>query len=156
MIGGTGPNASANGCALWLSFIRKMGNPSVEAPHPIGPKRLKDNCMTPVVAARKGLKTDEQKMEVKKLEEEAIFSAGDHVSRTACQSSLYVESAIQDFLAVKWADCKWDDADAPEEIDENTGQVKKKKKKRVGDTRISELFWGPKARQDEGIRSGVR
>ena len=35
-----------------------------------------------------------------------------------------------------------------------TGLPIKKKKKSGGDARITELFWGPKARQDEGIRSG--
>src|SRR5271170_5432626 len=40
-------------------------------------KKLKDNCMVPVMAARKGMKTDEQKAEIKKLEEEAIYSAAE-------------------------------------------------------------------------------
>ena len=116
-------------------------------------KRLKDNCMTPVMAARKGTKTDEQKAEIKKLEEEAIFNAAT-MFRELLVNLPFMSSAIQDFLCVKWADCKWDDPNEPEEIDENTGQIKKKKKKRIGDSRISELFWGPKARQDEGIRGG--
>jgi len=116
-------------------------------------KRLKDNCMVPVVAARKGLKTDEQKAEVKKLEEEAIFNAAT-MFRELLVNLPFMSSSIQDFLSVKWQECKWEDPNEPEEIDENTGQPKKKKKKRPGDQRITELFWGPKARQDEGIRSG--
>ncbi len=116
-------------------------------------KRLKDNCMTPVMAARKGLKTDEQKAEVKKLEEEAIFNCA-NMFRELLINLPFMSSAIQDFLGVKWDDCKWDDPNEPEEIDEATGLPKKKKKKKAGDQRITELFWGPKARQDEGIRSG--
>jgi hypothetical protein len=117
-------------------------------------KKLKDNCMTPVVAARKGLKTDEQKAEVKKLEEAAIF---DCVSlfRDLLVNLPFMSSAIQDFLRVNWQECKWEDPNEKEEIDEDTGlPIRKKKKKSSGDTRITELFWGPKARQDEGIRSG--
>jgi hypothetical protein len=118
-------------------------------------KRLKDNCMVPVMAARKGLKTDEQKAEVKKLEEEAIFSAA-AMFRELLVNLPFMSSAIQNFLAIDWRDCKWEDPNEKEEIDENTGLPvrKKKKKKTSGDQRISELFWGPKARQDEGIRSG--
>src|SRR5580704_5842682 len=117
-------------------------------------KKLKDNCMTPVMAARKGLKTDEQKAEVKKLEEEAIFNAA-MMFRELLVNLPFMSSAIQEFLGVKYEDCKWEEpgADA-EEIDDATGLAKKKKKKKSGDGRITELFWGPKARQDEGIRSG--
>jgi hypothetical protein len=118
-------------------------------------KRLKDNCMVPVLAARKGLKTDEQKAEVKKLEEEAIFSAAE-MFRELLVNLPFMSSAIQDFLSVDWRDCKWeDDSDKEEKVDEDTGlAVRKKKKKTMADERITELFWGPKARQDEGIRSG--
>ncbi len=117
-------------------------------------KRLKDNCLTPVIAARKGLKTDEQKAEVKKLEEEAIFAAAE-MFRDLLVNLPFMSSAIQDFLYIDWQDCKWDDEGEKEEIDEDTGlPIRKKKKKRSGDQRVTELFWGPKARQDEGIRSG--
>ena len=117
-------------------------------------KRLKDNCMTPVVAARKGLKTDEQKAEVKKLEEDAIFNAA-NMFRELLVNLPFMSSAIQDFLAVNWQDCKWEEEKKEEEFDPDTGlPIRKKKKKGSGDTRITELFWGPKARQDEGIRSG--
>jgi len=116
-------------------------------------KKLKDNCMIPVMAARKGLKTDEQKTEVKKLEEESIFNAA-AMFREMLTNLPFMSSAIQDFLYVNWEDCKWEDPNEPEEIDEDTGLPKKKKKKKAGDQRITELFWGPKARQDEGIRSG--
>jgi hypothetical protein len=117
-------------------------------------KRLKDNCMTPVVAARKGMKSDAEKAALKKLEEEAIFNAA-FMFRELLVNLPFMSSAIQDFLGVTWEDCKWDDPNEVEEFDEDTGLPKKKKKKRTsGDTRITELFWGPKARQDEGIRSG--
>ncbi len=116
-------------------------------------KKLKDNCMIPVMAARKGTKTDEQKAEIKKLEEESIFNAA-AMFREMLINLPFMSSAIQDFLGVNWEECKWEDPNEKEEIDEDTGLSKKKKKKKQGDTRITELFWGPKARQDEGIRSG--
>jgi hypothetical protein len=116
-------------------------------------KKLKDNCMVPVTAARKGTKTEEQKAELKKLEEDAIFNSA-HMFRELLVNLPFMSSAIQDFLYVNWQECKWDDPSDTEEIDEDTGLPKKKKKKKAGDVRITELFWGPKNRQDEGIRSG--
>jgi hypothetical protein len=113
--------------------------------------------MTPVVAARKGLKTDEQKTEVKRLEEIAIFAAA-AMFRDLLVNLPFMSRAIQSFLNVAWQDCKWEEPeDDKEEFDEDTGLPIKKKKKKSGsggDQRITELFWGPKARQDEGIRSG--
>jgi hypothetical protein len=118
-------------------------------------KRLKDNCMTPVMAARKGMKTDAEKAELKKLEEESIFNAASML-RELLINLPFMSSAIQDFLGVNWQECKWEDPNEKESFDEETGLPLKKKKKKSGggDTRITELFWGPKARQDEGIRSG--
>jgi hypothetical protein len=120
-------------------------------------KKLKENCMTPVTEARKGLKTDEQKATVKRLEETAIFNAAT-MFRELLVNLPFMSSAIQDFLSVSWQDCKWEDpTEEQDDIDEDTGlpkERKKKKKKSAGDMRITELFWGPKARQDEGIRSG--
>ncbi len=117
-------------------------------------KKLKDNCMTPVMAARKGMKTDAEKAELKKLEEEAIFNAA-QMFRELLINLPFMSDAIQDFLGINWQDCKWEaPTDNEEEFDEYTGLPKKKKKKKSGDARIIELFWGPKARQDEGIRSG--
>ena len=119
-------------------------------------KKLKDNCLVPVVAARKGMKTDEEKAELKKLEETAIFNCVE-MFRELLINLPFMSSAIQDFLGVNWQDCKWDEDDSDkEEFDDVTGlPIKKKKKKGGGDTRVTELFWGPKARQDEGIRSGT-
>ncbi|MER2519150.1 MAG: hypothetical protein ABTQ34_00480 [Bdellovibrionales bacterium] len=116
-------------------------------------KKLKDNVMPPITLARKGAKTDEQKKELKALEEEAIFNAA-QMFRELLTNLPFMSSAIQSFLGVNWQDCNWDDPNAQEEIDEDTGLPIKKKKKKGGDTRVTELFWGPKARQDEGIRSG--
>ena len=117
-------------------------------------KRLKENCMKPVVLARKGMKTDAEKAEVKKLEEEAIFAAAT-MFRELLINLPFMSDAIQDFLYITWEDVKWDEPNTADEIDELTGlPVKKKKKKSSGDGRITELFWGPRARQDEGIRSG--
>lgn len=118
-------------------------------------KKLKDNCMVPVMAARKGMKTDEEKAELKKLEEKAIMQAA-VMFRELLVNLPFMSQAIQEFLSVDWRECKWDEPEGEEEIDEYTGlPIKKKKKKQgAGDMRIAELFWGPKARQDEGIRSG--
>ena len=118
-------------------------------------KRLKDNCMVPVMQARKGNKTDEEKAELKKTEEKAIFEAAT-MFRQLLLELPFMSKSIQEFFSVDWNDCNWEDESAAEEIDEYTGlPVKKKKKKKSGgDTRLTELFWGPKARQDEGIRSG--
>lgn len=118
-------------------------------------KKLKDNCMKPVMQARKGLKTDEEKEEVKRLEEISINEAAG-MFRELLANFPFISSAIQDFLYIRWEDCKWEDpADEVDQIDEETGLViKKKKKKGEGDKRIIELFAGPKDRQDEGIRSG--
>ncbi len=117
-------------------------------------KKLKDNCMVPVMAARKGAKTDEEKAALKELEEKSIFAAAE-MFRELLLNLPFMSKAIQDFLSVDWQECNWDD-DSADEIDEYTGlPIKKKKKKSgAGDLRITELFWGPKARQDEGIRSG--
>jgi hypothetical protein len=95
-------------------------------------KRLKDNCMTPVVAARKGLKTDEQKTEVKRLEEIAIFAAA-AMFRDLLVNLPFMSSAIQSFLNVAWQDCKWEEPeDDKVEYDEDTGLPIKKKKKKSG------------------------
>ncbi len=117
-------------------------------------KKLKDNCMVPVMAARKGMKTDEEKAEIKHLEEESILKAVE-MFREIMTNFPFISSAVQDFLYISWEDCKWEEPeDNKEEIDEETGLPIKKKKKKSGDQRMTELFWGPKARQDEGIRSG--
>ncbi|HUY68764.1 MAG TPA: hypothetical protein VMV79_05635, partial [Alphaproteobacteria bacterium] len=110
-----------------------------------------DNCMVPVVRARKGNKTDEDKAELKKLEEEAIFNAA-AMFREMLVNLPFMSSAIQEFLGLTWQDVKWEEPEK-EEFDEETGLPIKKKKKKT-DGRVTELFWGPKARQDEGIRSG--
>lgn len=113
--------------------------------------KLKDTCMKPVNEIRKGMKTDEDKALVKKLEEEAIYICAD-MFRDILHNFPFMAQAAQDFLGVKWNELTWDEP--PEELDEFGNPVKKKKKKGSGDIRIMELFWGPKARQDEGIRSG--
>src|SRR5580693_7161578 len=105
-------------------------------------KRLKDNCMTPVIAARKGMKTDAEKAELKKLEEESIFNAA-AMFRELLVNLPFISSAIQDFLCVEWRDTKWEDPNEKEEFDEDTGLPIKKKKKKTSDTRITEFFWGP-------------
>ncbi len=120
-------------------------------------KRLKENCMVPVMAARKGMDTDAQKEEVNKLEEESIYNAAT-MFRDLLANFPFISSALQDFLYVNWEEVNWPTAgDDGEQIDEETGlPINKKKKRRSGsDDRITTLFWGPEERQDEGIRSGV-
>lgn len=114
-------------------------------------QRLKDNCAAPVEAMRKGMKTEEQKAEVKQLEEKAIYVAAG-LFRDILYNFPFLSSAAQDFLGVRWDELTWEEA--PEELDELGQPINKKKKRSSGDMRIMELFWGPKARQDEGIRSG--
>ena len=117
-------------------------------------RKLKDNCMAPVMEARKGMNTDEQKAAVRKMEEESIFNAA-QMFRDILTNFPFISSAIQDFLYVTWEDTKWpEEGSDDDEYDEETGLLKKKKKRTSGDTRITELFWGPRERQDEGIRSG--
>ena len=118
-------------------------------------RKVKDNCMVPVMEARKGMNTDEQREAVRKLEEEAIFNTA-QMFRDILTNFPFISSAIQDFLYVSWEACKWpDEEDEKDGYDEETGLViKKKKKKSGGDSRVTELFWGPRERQDEGIRSG--
>jgi len=116
-------------------------------------KKLQDNCQPPVQAMRKGMKTEEEKAEVKRLEETAIAQCA-AMFRELLVNLPFVSKAMQDFLCVKWDDCGWDEAPEEEEFDEETGLPKPKKKKTKTDGRITELFWGPKQRKDEGIRSG--
>jgi len=116
-------------------------------------KRLKDNCMVPVKEARKGTKTPEQKATLKKLEEEAIYSAAG-MFREMLENFPFMSSSIQDFLGVNWEDVGYKEEKEEEDEDEEHGRKKKKKGESETDKRITELFWGPKIRQDEGIRSG--
>jgi hypothetical protein len=117
-------------------------------------KKLKENCMVPVNEMRKGMKTEEEKARVRELEEEAIFNAAG-MFRELLINLPFVSSAVQELLYVNWEECKWDEGEEPDEIDEETGlPLPKKKKKKNTDTRLAELFWGPRARTDEGIRSG--
>src|SRR5262245_28677271 len=71
-------------------------------------KRLKDNCMVPVEAIRKGMKTEEQKREVKRLEEEAIYEAAG-MFRDILYNFPFMSASIQEFLGVKWNELKWDE-----------------------------------------------
>ncbi len=87
------------------------------------------------------------------LEEEAIVSAA-NMFRELLANLPFISSAVQDFLYVNWQECRWEEPDEDGEKIERAGLPHKKKKKKSGDTRIVELFWGPRARQDEGIRSG--
>jgi hypothetical protein len=116
-------------------------------------RKLKDNCMVPVMEARKGMQTDEQKEAVRELEETAIVAAA-NMFRDTLTNLPFISTGIQDLLYVYWEDVKWDPEGDEDQMDESTGLMKKKKKKSAGDARITELFWGPKERQDEGIRSG--
>lgn len=68
--------------------------------------KLKDNCMVPVMEARNGMNTDEQRQTVAKLEEEAIFNAA-QMFRDILTNFPFISSAVQDFLYVYWKDCKW-------------------------------------------------
>ncbi|NDE90553.1 MAG: hypothetical protein EB059_05365 [Alphaproteobacteria bacterium] len=112
-------------------------------------QKLKDTCMVPVEAIRKGHKTDEEKAAISVLEEKAIFICAE-MFRDILHNFPFISSTVQNFIGVKWDELTWDEN--TNELDEFGTVVKKKK--RSGDTRFIELFWGPKARNDEGIRSG--
>lgn len=112
-------------------------------------KKLKDNCMSPVMAARQGMDTDEQKEVVRQMEEAAIVNAAE-MFRDILSNLPFMSSAIQDFLYIYWEDLKWPE----DEVDEATGEKKKAPKMKTSEIRITELFWGPTDRQDEGVRSG--
>jgi hypothetical protein len=114
-------------------------------------QELKDTCLKPVDAIRKGHKTDDEKSAIKTLEEESIFHLA-AMFREILHNFPFMSSAAQEFLGIKWNELSWEEP--TEEIDEFGNPVKKKKRVGSGDARIMELFWGPKARQDEGIRSG--
>jgi hypothetical protein len=116
-------------------------------------KNLQEACAPPVELIRKGLKTEEQKSEAKQLEETAINRSA-ALFRELLVNLPFISKAMQDFLYVKWEECAWEEEEKAEEIDENTGLPKPKKKKVKTDGRVTELFWGPKLRTDEGIRSG--
>jgi len=132
------------------SLYREHGEPERAAELGAIAAKLKETCNVPVTYMRNGLKTDEQKAEVKRLEEEAIgICAG--MFRDILYNFAFISSAIQTFLGIVWSDLTWDEP--PEEFDE-FGNAKPKKKRSSGDTKILELFWGPQARPDEGIRSG--
>ncbi len=113
-------------------------------------KRLKENIMVPVEAMRKGMKTPEEKARVKQLEEDAIYVCAG-LFREILFDFPFISSAVQSFIGVRWDELSWDEA--PEEFDE-FGNPGTRKKRSSSDDRIIELFWGPRARQDEGIRSG--
>ena len=100
-------------------------------------ERLEDNCMNPVIAARKGVKTDEEKAEVKRREELSILEAV-RMFRYLLADLPFISSAIQDFLYTYWEDVRWQEGD----------------EEKANNARITELFWGPRQWQDEGIRSG--
>ncbi len=141
-------------CFRTISNIYRENDEAERAEQALGwVIKLKDNMKPPVTLARKGAKTDEQKKELNRLEEKAIFNAA-QLFRELLTNLPFMSSAIQSFLGVNWKDCNWEDSDAPEEIDEDIGFPKKEQKEKSVDPRIAELFWGPKTQRDEGIRSG--
>ncbi len=103
-------------------------------------RKLNEIFLGPARMGQKGVKTDEEKAALAKIEEEAIF-AGVVIWQEMLNSLPFISEQLQSYLDIKWADINPQD---------------EKKMQQMGniDPRATELFWGPKGRYDEGIRSG--
>lgn len=114
-------------------------------------KKLQSNCQPPVEAMRKGMKTDEQKAEIKRLEEVAIAECA-VMFRELLVNLPFISQSMQDLTYTAWDECKWEEP--PQQGDSDADGDAPIAKKSKTDARLTELFWGPKQRADEGIRSG--
>jgi hypothetical protein len=116
-------------------------------------KSLKENPKGAIAIMQKGAKTDEDKAKLKQEEEKAIgIWAG--WFRQILNELPFISDAVQNLTYSSWEDCRWVTEEPQEEIDEITGLPLPKKKIVKPETRLSEFFWGPKGREDEGVRSG--
>lgn len=116
-------------------------------------KQLYDLFIGPARKGQKGgPKTPEDKAALAKEEEEAIFAAV-NIWRDTLNNLPFISQSVEGFLALKWRDIdpNKDDKEKDKAGDAAAGGAPKPKKI---DARAVELFWGPKGRYDEGIRSG--
>ena len=95
-------------------------------------KMLHDNFIGPARIGQKGTKTPEERAALAKIEEEAIFK-GIQMWKDCLTALPFISTHMQEFLGCKWEEIGWD---------------------KGGEPRAVMLFWGPKGRTDEGIRSG--
>lgn len=120
-------------------------------------KKLYDLFIGP---ARKGQKIKtmkpEEKEALKKEEEAAIYDAT-NVWRDLLAELPFISDTVEGFLGLKWEDIdpnpKKDEKEKGEQGKTGGGAAAKPAKKI--DPRAVEIFWGPKGRYDEGIRSGL-
>jgi hypothetical protein len=116
-------------------------------------KQFQENCKPAVAAMQPLPKTDADKAALVQLEEAAI-AASATTFRDVLFNLPFISQSVQDLTYGKWEDYQWPEEPKAEEIDENTGLPIPRKPPPKVDARLAELFWGPKQRPDEGIRSG--
>lgn len=120
-------------------------------------KKLYDLFIGPARKGQKGVKEPEAKAALVKEEEAAITAAVD-IWRDMLSTLPFVSQAIESYMGLEWRDI--DPQKKKEETDKEKGESGKagsgggKKPKKI-DPRAIELFWGPKGRYDEGLRSGL-
>lgn len=125
-------------------------------------KKLYDLFIGPARKGQKGgPKTPEEKAALKKEEEAAIFEAV-NIWREVLNNLPFISQTLEGFLGLQWreidpnvpADKKDDKKDGDKGKAGSTGAIGSGSKPKKIDSRAVELFWGPKGRYDEGIRSG--
>lgn len=120
-------------------------------------KKLYDLFIGPARKGQKGgPKTPEDKAALKKEEEEAIFHAVE-MWRDILNNLPFISQTVEGFLDLKWQEIDPHEKKKGEKDKDQAGSAGsgtgKPKPKKI-DSRAVELFWGPKGRYDEGIRSG--
>lgn len=122
-------------------------------------KKLYDLFIGPARKGQKGgPKTPEDKAALKKEEEEAIFEAV-NIWRDVLNNLPFISQTLEGFMNLKWRDIDPNKKDDEKDKTSGAGTASgagaggMPKPKKI-DTRAVELFWGPKGRYDEGIRSG--
>lgn len=127
-------------------------------------KKLYDLFIGPARKGQKGgPKTPEEKAALKKEEEAAIFEAV-NIWRDVLNNLPFISQTLEGFMGLKWRDI---DPNVPADKKDTKKEDEKGKsssaasgsaggapKPKKIDARAVELFWGPKGRYDEGIRSG--
>ena len=122
-------------------------------------KKLYDLFIGPARKGQKGGPKEPAEKEALKKEEEAAIFEATNIWRDTLQNLPFISQALEGFLDLQWRDI--DPNEKPEDKDKDKDKGKAgdgkggaAKPKKI-DTRAVELFWGPKGRYDEGIRSGV-
>lgn len=120
-------------------------------------KKLYELFIGPARKGQKGVKEAAAKAALAKEEEDAIREAVD-IWRDMLSTLPFVSQAMESYLLLQWRDIdpnpKKKDGDGKSDETGSGGAAAPAKKKQI-DPRAVELFWGPKGRYDEGIRSGL-